>query len=164
MKPQRKNYSSYWGTFKEGGLSFAKFFCKFNDQARCEKSMALSIYTNPSIRSIDLKSPFKDYEEVLMDHLCSTSKDPEYFNRCARGLKAAVLTAEGIFKGQPGNALKCAFKSCQAEVVCKYRQIFGRGPKPGSCHLKLTPNPRPTTIVKEYKAFVRGFKSLQRAN
>ncbi|MDD4974059.1 MAG: hypothetical protein PHY93_06890 [Bacteriovorax sp.] len=43
MKPSRFNYTSYWGQFKEGGLSFYKLFCNFenNSDGHCEKGLPI---------------------------------------------------------------------------------------------------------------------------
>lgn len=160
LKTARKNYSSYWGNFKDGGLSFPKFFCNFeNSDKRCQKSMALQLVSFPSVKAIDLSSSLSDYKAVLFDYLCSTAKDKNFFKKCVTGIENAVANNTTQFQIHPGNALHCDFKKCNARIKCK-KKIFGRGPRAGSCKVITTPNTNPTTLVREYKAFLEGWSLL----
>lgn len=160
MKPQRNNYGSYWGSFKEGGLSFYKFFCDAKaPNATCLKGMAKNILSFPSTMVPKTKPSWEEYEAKVFDFLCSTAQDPNYFTSCVEGIKAAVERGDNVFKAHPGNALKCDFKKCYATVQCKKKR-FGNGPRGGTCHLITEKNNRPTTIVDEYLAFKEGFKTL----
>ncbi|PIP94567.1 MAG: hypothetical protein COW00_08610 [Bdellovibrio sp. CG12_big_fil_rev_8_21_14_0_65_39_13] len=160
MKPDRANYSSYWGTFKDGGLSFYKFFCNFDNQnSRCEKGMANALMTFPSVTALDSRPSEEDFKKVVFDWLCSTSKDSSYFNRCVEGIQNAVARGDLVYQQHPGNALNCDFRSCNATVVCK-KKLFGSGPRGGSCVIKTEVNSRPTTITREYLAFLKGFRAL----
>ncbi|MCF8060353.1 MAG: hypothetical protein K9K67_13715 [Bacteriovoracaceae bacterium] len=162
MKPQRNNYGSYWGNFKEGGLSFYKFFCNYpNADKSCFKGMANSILSFQAVTAPTQKPSWATYEAKVFDYLCSTAKDSNYFDSCVEGIKSAVARGDNVFKAHPGNALNCDFKKCDAEVVCKQKRLFGRsGPKPGTCHLDTKVNQNPTTIVREYLAFKKGFEQL----
>ncbi|HLE09948.1 MAG: hypothetical protein A2504_03025 [Bdellovibrionales bacterium RIFOXYD12_FULL_39_22] len=160
MKPSRNHYSAYWGTFREGGLSFYKFFCNFDDKDdSCEKSMATSLLSFSSVVALEERPNREDFERVVFDWLCSTGAEDSYFTQCVEGIKSAVTREDFIYKQIPGNALECDFRGCNATVVCK-KKFWGDGPQGGSCHLKTSENPRPTTIVKEYLAFMRGFELL----
>jgi hypothetical protein len=162
MKPQRNNYSSYWGNFKEGGLSFYKFFCNYpNAEKTCFKAMATSILSFQATSRPEAKLSWKKFEAKVFDYLCSTAKDPNYFDSCVEGILKAVERGDNIFKAHPGNALNCDFKKCYANVVCKQKKLFGRsGPKAGTCHLNTDVNQKPTTLVREYLAFKKGFEQL----
>ena len=161
MKPQRNNYSSYWGKFKEGGLSFYKMFCQFENEEKCLKSMALSLLSFPSVTKVNLQSSIEDYKEVVIDHLCSTNKNTAYYKKCREGLLENERKNNLVFQMHPGNALNCDFKSCNATVKCK-KKLFSKKPKPGSCHLVTRPNPNSTTLMREYLAYIQGFKALTR--
>tara|TARA_Y100000590_G_C15748903_1_gene1023288 strand:- start:23963 stop:25219 length:1257 start_codon:yes stop_codon:yes gene_type:complete len=161
LKTARKNYSSYWGNFKDGGLSFPKFFCNFdNSDKRCEKAMALQLFSFPSVKAIDKNANLEDYKTVLFDYLCSTAKDKNYFKNCVNGIKNAIANNTNRFQAHPGNALQCDFKGCNARIKCK-KKIFGSGPRGGSCKVITTVNSNPTTLVREYKAFIEGFQLLK---
>lgn len=162
MKPQRNNYSSYWGYFKEGGLSFYKFFCNYDSKnGSCEKAMAKSLLSFPASQKVTAKPSRKVFEEIVFDYLCSTAKDPNYFSSCVQGIKNAVAKGDLVYKAHPGNALDCDFKSCKAKVVCSYKsKFFGGGIKAGTCRLNTKENKKPTTLSKEYLSFMKGFDLL----
>ncbi|GAB4010010.1 MAG: hypothetical protein Fur0010_01790 [Bdellovibrio sp.] len=162
MKPDRANYSSYWGQFKEGGLSFYKFFCNFdNTNQKCEKGMANALLSFPSVVALDSRPTEEDFKKVVFDWLCSTGQNDQYFDSCVQGIQAAVSRGDLVYQQHPGNALNCDFKTCNAKVVCK-KKVFGNGIRGGSCKLETEENPRPTTISREFLAFLKGFKALMK--
>lgn len=156
LKTARKNYSSYWGKF-ETGLSFPKFFCDGSD--KCKKTMALSLFAFPSVKAINHNSTKEEFKTVLFDYLCSTAKDKNYFKKCVAGIKNAVANNTTTFQMHPGNALNCTFKKCDVSIKCK-KKLFGKGPRGGSCKTIAPLNTNPTTLVREYHAFMRGFEQF----
>ncbi len=156
MKAQRHNYSSYWGNFKDGGLSFPKTFCNFENKSKCLSAMRISLLTHPSVNLNTLNPSRKEYEDKVFDILCSTHKDPSYFNECREGILKAVASGEHKFKMHPGNALHCDLKSCHAEVKCKTGNTSD-GFRPGSCYIKTKVNDNPTTLVREYLLYMEAF-------
>lgn len=165
MKPSRFNYSSYWGVFKEGGLSFFKFFCNFdnNKDGHCEKGMAKSLLSFPSVHPITENSTEEEFKKVAFDWLCSTSKDKNYFEECVLGIQAAITRGDYAFQTHPGNELICDFKFCKAKINCK-EKTFGSGLKGGSCKLDAEMNTKPTTAARELQSFLTGFKNLSVGN
>lgn len=161
MKPSRHSYSGYWGQFEEG-LSFYKFFCNFSDREKCLKNMSRSLLSFPSVALVNLTSPKEQYEKVVFDWLCSTGKDRNYFNRCVDGIKNAIQNKSDLFESHPKSELNCSFQSCNANVVCKTKKLFGNGPKGGSCKLQADITGNGHTTVKEYKAFMKGFELLNK--
>lgn len=164
MKSTKENYSSFWGTFNDGGLSFDKFFCNYenNKDGRCERGMAMSLLSFPSVYPVDLKSSVSDYKKVLYDWLCSTDKNKNYFKKCVKGIKNAVSRGDLEYQSHPTNELNCDFYSCHAKVVCHYKdKAFGGGPVPGSCNIETLSNIAPKNVAKEYLHFMRGFESIQ---
>jgi hypothetical protein len=161
MRTARTNYSSYWGTFEEGGLSFDKFFCNYenNNDGSCERGMAYSILGFPSVYPIKLNSGQSEYKKVVLDWLCSTGKKRSYFKKCANGIEEAIQEGKRDFQSHPTNELNCDFTSCHAEVICKYDSA-NTGPIPGSCHLKTIKNPNPTNTVNEYLSLMEGFNQI----
>jgi hypothetical protein len=164
MKPTRYNYSSYWGVFNEGGLSFYKFFCNFdnNSDSRCEKGMATSLMSFPSVRPLNSHSTKEDFKAVAFDWLCSTAKDKAYFKKCVDGISAAITRGDLIYQSHPGNELLCDFKSCHSTVVCKDKKIFGSGPKAGSCKLNATVADKPVTAATEMITLLKGFDLIKK--
>lgn len=159
LKASRHSYSSSWGTF-DGGLSFYKFFCNYEDKENsCTKIMAKSLLFLPSTKALTSSSSKEDYEQVVFDWLCSTSKDKSYFNKCVEGIKRAVARGDNVFQSHPGNELNCDYKSCKASIVCKDK-IFGSGPRMGSCRLKTEKNLKPTNAAREYIDLMNGYNYL----
>lgn len=165
MRAARTNYSSYWGTFKEGGLSFDKFFCNYenNDDGSCERGMAFSMLSFPSVQPISLSSSTSEYKRVVFDWLCSSAKTQSYFRRCINGIEDAVERGDLEYQSHPTNELNCDFNSCHTDVLCKYG-TFDKGPIEGSCKLKTVQNPNPTNVATEYLNLMKGFDQIRKKN
>jgi hypothetical protein len=159
LKAQRYDYASYWGNFSAGGLSFHKTFCRY-PQAKesCLKGMAKNLISQPSVNKNQLSPSWSSYEDKIFDQLCSTAKDPNYFQTCREGIIKAYQRGDHIFQAHPGNALNCDFSGCEAKVVCD-RDSKG-APVPGSCFLKAPKNQEPKTLVNEYQAYKEAFSTL----
>lgn len=162
MKSSRDNYSSFWGTFSEGGLSFDKFFCNYenNKDGRCERGMAMSLFSFPSIHPINLDSSKDEYKEVVYDWLCSTGKSKTYYQNCINGIQDAIARGDLEYQSHPTNELNCDFNSCHAKVVCKFK-TFEVGPIPGSCNLDTVPNFTPKNVAIEYLSLMKGFGNIK---
>lgn len=162
MKTARVNYSSYWGTFREGGLGFDKFFCNYenNQDGSCERGMAYSMLSFPSVQPITLYSSTSEFKKVVFDWLCSTGKTHSYFNRCVNGIEEAVSRGDLEYQSHPTNELKCDFKSCHADVLCKYG-TFDETPIEGSCKLRTFQNQNPTNVATEYLSLMKGFNQIR---
>jgi hypothetical protein len=163
MKSSRNNYSSYWGTFDEGGLSFDKFFCNYENSrdGRCERGMAMSLLSFPSVKPITQASSEEDFQDVAYDWLCSTGNTKNYFDKCRYGIENAILRGDLQYQSHPGNELNCDFISCHAKIVCKYK-TFEEGPIPGTCVVDTVPNFTPTNVAKEYLNLMRGFTAIRK--
>lgn len=161
MKPSRWSYNSVWGQFKEGGLPFYKFFCKFNNtDMRCERGMANSLLSFASVLPVTVDSDMESFKAVAYDWICSTKTDRAYFKTCMKGIEEAIERMDLVFKVHPGNELICDFKSCNSKVICKNDE--NGTPKLGSCHLQTPQNPEPTNAAREMLAFMRGFNALKK--
>lgn len=162
MKSSRHNYSSIWGTFKDGGLSFDKFFCNFTDKGdgRCEQGMAMSLMGFPSVKPINLSSRVSDFRKVVYDWLCSTGRTSDYRESCIEGIESALNRQDLVFRSHPTNELDCDFFSCNSKVEC---DMDGRTNMPiyGTCRVITTPNARPTNIAREYLSLMRGFDQIR---
>ncbi len=162
MKPARNNYNSVWGQFKEGGLSFNKFFCKFdNSDGHCEKGMANSLLALPSVAPITINSGMDAFKQVVYDWLCSTSSDKTYFNKCVEGIDDAIVRFDLVFQSHPSNEFMCDFESCNAKVICDHDP--DGTPKLGTCHVSTPINPEPTNVAREMISFMKGFEELQKS-
>lgn len=160
MKPSRFNYDSIWGQFKEGGLSFAKFFCNFtNTDGRCERGMANSLFGFPSVLPININSEIDAFKAVAYDWICSTKSDHDYFQSCVNGIEDAIARMDLVFQTHPGNELMCDFKTCNAVVYCQNDQTGT--PKYGTCRIKTPLNPEPTNAAREMLSFIKGLYALK---
>lgn len=163
MKPSRWNYNSIWGKFKEGGISFNKFFCNFNSKDKnCEKGMANSLLAFPSVMPITAKSSPQHFKRIVFDWLCSTSNDINFFKQCVDGIESAIARYDLVFKAHPVNELMCDFKSCNAKIICQ-KDPDGT-PLYGTCHIKTPVNPEPTNLAREFISFMNGYAELQKDN
>lgn len=162
MKPTHANYSSVWGNFKEGGLSFYKFFCNFenNSEGKCEKGMATSLLGFPSTHPLSQQSTKEDFKAVAFDWICSTYNNKNKFTECVNGINQAIARGDLVYQTHPGTELNCNFKTCNATVVCKERRI-GKGPKPGSCKLSVNVTEQPTNAAQEMVSLLKGFELLR---
>jgi hypothetical protein len=162
MKPTYASYASYWGYFKEGGLSFYKFFCNYenNTDGRCEAGMASSLLSFPSVKSINKDSSAEDFKAVAFDYLCSTHTNRAKYDDCVKGITAAIERGDLVYQSHPTAELNCSFKSCNAKVACKEKR-FGSGPKGGSCKLETTIRPNPTNAAQEMISFMKGFDLIK---
>ena len=162
MKSSRKNYSSFWGTFSEGGLSFDKFFCNYenNKDGSCEKGMALSLLSFPSVHPLNLDSGQDEFREVVFDWLCSTGRNFDYYQRCVNGIVEALDRGDLIYQAHPTNELNCDFNSCHAKVVCKFK-AFEEIPIPGTCNIETMTNFAPKNIAIEYLSLMKGFNLIR---
>ena len=160
MKPSRLEYNSVWGHFIEGGLSFNKFFCKFNNSdGRCERGMANSLLSFPSVIPINMSSSIDNFKTVAFDWLCSTAKDKTYFDKCVSGIQSAIERFDLVYQSHPGNELMCDFTSCNARVQCQY-EADGT-PILGTCHIKTPVNTEPTNVAREMLSLLKGFDDLK---
>jgi hypothetical protein len=55
--------------------------------------------------------------------------------------------------------IECNFKSCEAAIECDKFMMTGI-PKPGTCELKNLAITPATTLIREYVAYLEGFKTL----
>ena len=162
MKTSRSSYSSYWGDFTEG-LSFPKFFCKFeNIDHKCETGMAMALMTFPSVRAIKFTSTTEDFKQVAFDWLCQTSKDHTVFDKCVAGINQAIKNGDLVYKSHTAPEIVCDFNSCHATVICKNKVIIGSGPRAHSCKLKAETSEKPTTIANEFIHFINGFELIKK--
>ncbi|MGZ3807484.1 MAG: hypothetical protein ACXVCE_05310, partial [Bacteriovorax sp.] len=163
MKSSRKNYSSFWGTFAEGGLSFDKFFCNYENSrdGRCERGMAMSLMSFPSVQPIDLGSSEENFKAVAYDWLCSTGNTKDYFEKCKQGIESAIEKGDLEYQSHPTNELNCDFISCHAKIICKYKTPE-EGPIPGSCKIDTTINDHPTNIAREFLSLMKGFEAIKK--
>ncbi|MBC7537307.1 MAG: hypothetical protein H7281_00680 [Bacteriovorax sp.] len=161
MKPSRENYYSVWGHFTEGGLSFSKFFCKFNNSdGHCERGMANSLFGFPSVLPLSLNSNSDDFKAIVFDWLCSTGGDRDYYQKCMTGIEDAIARYDLVYQAHPSNELMCDFKSCNSTVICQNDPV--NGPILGTCHLNTPINPEPTNAAREFISFMKGFDDLHR--
>ena len=159
LKPDNHPYVGFWGEYTDGGLPFYKFFCVKNSTQDCERVMAKSLLSFIGTTNLNSKSSFTDYKKVAIDFLCPINAKRELRKECEENLESALLTGDETYNPFSKALLECDFKKCKAEVDCT-KVLFTKISKPGTCGLKITYPGQATTLVREYKSYLQGFKSL----
>lgn len=157
MKPMNSVYDGYWGEWNSG-LSFYKFFCNYEDKnSSCEKGMATSLFSLPSTTNLALNASEEEFKQVVYDQLCPTGPNMSSFDKCVEGINQALLRGDNIYSPFRSNPVECSFKKCDFQFKCRWSN---GNPKAGSCRLSAPINKHSTTIVREFKAFLKGFSLL----
>ena len=120
--------------------------------------MAKSLFSLPSVRALDSNAPLAEFKEVIFDHLCPTGPKMDTFDKCVQGIKDAISRGDRIYSPFKSNSVDCNFNKCHFDFNCKWTKS---GPKHGTCKLTAPMNSRPTVIVNEYLAFLKGYRLIQ---
>jgi hypothetical protein len=159
LKPDNTPYVGYWGAYRGGGLPFYKFFCIKNSKEDCMRVMAKTMLTHVGTVNLKKDSSLAKYKEALFDFLCPISATKDIRQECVAKLEEALVTKDYTYNPFSRPQVECNFKSCEAAIECD--KIFMTGiPKPGTCELKNLAVTPATTLVREYLAYLEGFKSL----
>jgi hypothetical protein len=161
LKPDNHPYVGFWGDYGDGGLPFYKFFCPKNTTEVCNRVMAKSLLNFSGLHSITSASSLSEYKKVVIDFLCPISAKSDLRNECAENLETSLVTGDETYNPFSRTLIECNFESCQAEIICK-SVIFIGPKKPGTCNLINHFEGKPTTLVREYKAYLNGFLSLNK--
>ena len=157
LKPDNNAYTGFWGEYGDGGLSFYKFFCMKTPESDCKRVMAKSLLNFVGNTNINLKSTLQEYKKSLFDFLCPISAKRDLRNECESNLEKSLTTGDQTYNPFTKTQIECDFTSCQVEIQCS--QFLGIK-KPGSCKLINKFEGKSTTIVREFKAYLDGFKRL----
>lgn len=160
LKPDNSRYIGFWGEYAGGGLPFYKFFCIKNSPQDCMRIMAKSMFSSLGEERVDSNSSIEEYQRAVVDFLCPISIKKDLRSECEKNLANALVTGIETYNPFAHTQLECDFKGCKAKISCK-EIIFTNIIKPGSCELENTFNGKSSTIVREYKAYLEGFKSLK---
>ncbi len=163
LKPDNHPYYGYWGEYKGGGLPFYKFFCVNNSQKDCERIMAKSLYSFIGTTNLKLNSSFKEYKNQLGDFLCPISGTRDYRRVCREKLDLSLSTFDESFNPFRGPLLDCDFKSCKTEFKCKVIH-HSTMQRTKSCFTINKTQSIPTTLRREYEAYIAGFKQLKESS
>lgn len=153
LKPEAYPYAGYWGNLN-AGLSHYKFFCgTATADNQCKKTMALFLAGHVGVAK-NAASLIADYKNNIKDFLCPDSNRPEARRDCFNKLESSLTDSSVYYSGMTrGKTLNCDFEKCDVEIRCTDAQ--------GSCQVLSAPdNPRPTTMQREYRAYVEGFELL----
>jgi hypothetical protein len=159
LKPDNHPYVGFWGEYREGGLPFYKFFCLKNSTQDCKRVMAKSLLSFTGTNSLRTTSTLAEYKKVVLDFLCPISAKRDLRKECEENLESSLVTGDETYNPFSGRQVECNFQSCKAEIRCKKIIIAGIA-KPGTCELINNFEGKATTLVREYKAYLEGFKSL----
>jgi len=159
LKPDNQPYVGFWGEYRDGGLPFYKFFCIKNSGQDCKSVMAKSLLSFVGTSSLKTSSTLPEYKKVVVDFLCPISAKRELRRECEESLESALVTGDETYNPFSRPLVECNFEGCKAEIVCK-KVPLTRISKPGTCELSNNFPGKATTLVREYKAYLDGFKNL----
>jgi hypothetical protein len=159
LKPVNQPYVGFWGEYRDGGLPFYKFFCIKNSNQDCERVMAKSLLSFVGAKPLNTNSTFENYKKNVLDFLCPISAKRDIRRECEENLENALVTGDETYNPFSDEMVQCNFQSCEAEITCKKIFII-QSMKPGTCVLTNNFKGKATTLVREYKAYLQGFKSL----
>ena len=159
LKPDNTAYFGFWGSYRDGGLPFFKWFCVNNSQEDCQRAMARNLLSQTSIVNLKSDSTIETYKKAVFDFLCPVSSKKDLRRECEENLELAVVTKDYTYNPFTRPQIECDFKKCQAEVVCD-KVLFTGIPKPGTCSVQHD-GKNSTTIVREYIAYMSAFSLLK---
>jgi hypothetical protein len=159
LKPDNTVYHGWWGEYEDGGLPFYKFFCMKNNNDDCTRVMAKSLLSHTLNINLKKDSTLEEYKKGVIDFLCPVSSTKNLRAECEAKLEESLVTGDMTYNPFTRPAIECDFKGCQAEIACD-KIFFTRMPKPGTCTLKNNSVSAPTTLAREYKAYLQGYKML----
>jgi len=157
LKSDNNAYTGFWGEYGDGGLSFYKFFCAKNSESDCTRVMAKSLLSFVGKSNINLKSNLQEYKKSLFDFLCPISAKRDLRGECERNLENSLVTGDQTYNPFTKTQIECDFNSCEAEIQCVHFLSIN---KPGSCKLINKFEGKSTTLVREFKAYLEGYKQL----
>lgn len=159
MKPDNHAYVGFWGNYREGGLPFYKFFCLSKSDVDCRKAMAKSMLGHTLKVNLNKNSSFEDYKKGVADYLCPVSSKSDLKRNCEEELNLALDSGEETYNPFPRPQLECDFKGCMASIDCD-KTMIKNIVKPGSCILKNKAPKKASTIVREYKEYLKAYEYL----
>ena len=159
LKPDNTPYVGWWGSYREGGLPFYKFFCARNSAEDCKRVMAKSMLSHSLIVDLKKTSTLEEYKKGVIDFLCPVSSKKDLRGECQAKLEEALVTQDMTYNPFSRPLVECDFKGCKAEITCD-KILFKGVDKPGTCELKNLATSPATTLVREYKAYLEAFSYL----
>jgi hypothetical protein len=163
MKPINAPYSGTWGKLG-GGLQFYKNFCNFDiSDDDCAKRVAPILLAYPSAHNLPLitaQSSRADYEQVVVDFLCPISINSNIREQCTRALRDSVSSGNEIYSSMGTKSLQCTLKGCDSKISCQYDSDHSA--ISGTCSSPAPNNQNPTTTIREYKLYLKGFDLLSK--
>lgn len=161
IKPDNTPYYGFWGQYSGGGLPFYKFFCINNSKEDCTRVMAKALLNFTGTVNIKKESSLDEYKKAVYDFLCPVSSKKDLRQECIDNLEQALVTKDYTYNPFSRPQVECDFKKCQVEITCEKIILTGI-PKPGTCVLQNNATSKATTLVREYIAYLEGYKSLNK--
>ncbi|NCN25957.1 hypothetical protein GW915_00115 [bacterium] len=152
MRPEAYPYVGGWGRLT-AGLTHYKFFCGTAEaSSACKQTMALALLGHPGVNSraaYDLSAFKENVKEFLCPDSNRASAKKECFEKMEASLTDPTVSYAGLLSGKP---VRCDFAGCDVKISC--------GRKCSITHVGA--NPQPRTMQNEFRAYVEGFRLLQR--
>lgn len=159
LKPDNTPYTGFWGEYQDGGLPFYKFFCIKNSDESCKKIMAKSLLSFIGNTNLKKTATLEEYKQSVFDFLCPVSGSKNLRAECEAKLEESLLGGDQTYNPFSRKQVECDFKACKVEIKCD--KVFLTGVyKPGTCSLVNKVEGRATTLTREYKAYIEGYKNL----
>ncbi|MGZ3690193.1 MAG: hypothetical protein ACXVAX_01740, partial [Pseudobdellovibrio sp.] len=100
-----------------------------------------------------------EYKKSLFDFLCPISAKRDLRGECETNLENSLVSGDQTYNPFSRNQVECDFQSCKVEIKCSKVPLTGVY-RPGTCTLMNNFDGKATTLVREYKAYLEGFKNL----
>ncbi|MGZ3787051.1 MAG: hypothetical protein ACXVLQ_00930 [Bacteriovorax sp.] len=159
LKPDNHPYTGFWGEYADGGLPFYKFFCIKNSTETCTSTMAKSLLSFVGNTNLKKTATLAEYKKSLFDFLCPISAKRDLRGECETNLENSLVSGDQTYNPFSRNQVECDFQSCKVEIKCSKVPLTGVY-RPGTCTLMNNFDGKATTLVREYKAYLEGFKNL----
>jgi hypothetical protein len=158
MRPDNFAYNGYWGEYTDGGLSFFKFFCPKNTIEQCGKVMALSMLNQIASVNINMNSSVEDFKSATAEFLCPNNKAGTLRKECMSALDESLKTGSESYNPMKKQTLQCDYKGCSFGMSCEAPGII---PFPKKCEVINFVEGTTSTLVKEFKLYLKGFQQLK---
>lgn len=161
MKPDNHPYNGFWGNYRNGGLSIYKFFCPKTDEETCVKAMASSLLNQVSSFNVSLESPMKNLMQAAAEYLCPNNKTGEMRKVCMQALFDAIQVGNETYNPYRKQTLQCDYRGCYFGMTCVAPTLI---PFPSKCEIDNPVQGPTSTLVGEFKQYIKGFQLLKKEN
>jgi hypothetical protein len=140
MRPDNRSYDGYWGRY-ESGLPFYKFYCPPGiEAARCERAMATALIGYIDDMPMSKTQTLTQFRNAVQNFMCPINKAGDLRKSCKAALLASESTTADTYSPFEGKSLDCDMYECH----------------------EVEDGIATKSFVREYKTYLRGYRSLRK--